>query len=69
MSTEEFDHDADVMNELPVVYSIALRLRASDIPASTVAVCLDVDIAALPLLYAVADAKLAYLRRRRRGVN
>lgn len=63
VATDAPDHDT-AMSELPVVYSIALRLRAAGIPAPTVADCLDVDITALPMLYVVAEKKLAHLRRR-----
>ena len=65
MAPDAPDRDTDLMSDLPVFYSIALRLRAAGIPAATVADCLDIDIAALPMVYTVAEAKLAHLRQRR----
>lgn len=65
MAIDEPGTDTDAMNDLPAAYSKALRLRDSGTPATTVADFLDVDIAALPMLYAVAEAKLAHARQRR----
>jgi hypothetical protein len=62
MSPAVTPEDSDrrrAIDKLPLPYSEALRLRAAGIADELVAEILDVDPAALPGVYALAEDKIA----------
>jgi hypothetical protein len=65
MGAQEICDDDDLLGHLPRTYSLALRLRATGFSDDAVARRLDVDPVALPIVYSLAEAKLAALRQSR----
>jgi hypothetical protein len=55
------DRRADALRQLPVVSSLALRLRDAGLPVELIAECLRVEPEAVGPLMMVAEAKLAAL--------
>jgi hypothetical protein len=55
--------EPEALAALPRTYRLALSLRDLGADDDLVSECLEVDRAALPTLYAVAERKLAALRR------
>jgi hypothetical protein len=49
----------DALDQLPLPYATALRLRDAGIEEEVIAECVGVEPAALPTLMVVAEAKLA----------
>ncbi|HEX2285590.1 MAG TPA: hypothetical protein VHI10_12345 [Mycobacterium sp.] len=50
---------SDALDQLPLPYATALRLRDAGIDENVIAECVGVEPEAIPTLMAVAEAKLA----------
>lgn len=64
VSTDRQRRD-DALEQLPLPYSTALRLRDAGIDADLIAECIGVDRASLPALIRIGEAKLAAAGYRR----
>lgn len=58
MATEHQRRE-DALDQLPLPYSTALRLRDAGIAGELIAECVGVDVESLPTLIRLAEAKLA----------
>ena len=61
----EHDESPDLLDELPELYALALRLQRAGVPPAELAERLDLPAEALPAALRLAEAKLAALTARR----
>jgi len=65
--TDEFRQREQALRRLPLPYSLALRLRDAGVAADVISQYVNVEPAALPGVYRIAEAKLFAARRKYRG--
>ncbi|MGH9817084.1 MAG: hypothetical protein ACRD6I_13480 [Candidatus Acidiferrales bacterium] len=61
------DQFRDALERLPVPYAVALRLREARIPNGVIAECIGVEPEALPVVFLVAETKLAAIMATRKS--